>query len=362
LKDIVDPNAAINPDQVAYIVELINGESLLGVQVGGTEAEILFGSADGKAITVRRDQIVSMTASTLSLMPEGLLQGLSEREIKDLMTFLLLPPPLDPAVIEAAGEPPPRARTELEAVLSRGLADETLPSPSGSPRALRVVLCAGPKTHGLNEHDYPLWQERWAKLFALAQGVTVETAWIWPEPEQFATADVIVFYSNNPGWTSARAPELETFLDRGGGLAYIHYAVDGHAHCDELAQCIGLAWKGGQSRFRHGPVDLRFNAHAITAGFEQTHFVDETYWNLVGDESRIELLATAVEGGEPRPQMWVREHGRGRVFVCIPGHYTWTFDDPLFRLLLLRGIAWAAREPVDRFSDLITVGARIAGE
>ena len=28
------------------------------------------------------------------------------------------------------------------------------------------------------------------------------------------------------------------------------------------------------------------------------------------------------------------------MFVSIPGHYSWTFDDPLFRVLLLRGIAW----------------------
>lgn len=48
------------------------------------------------------------------------------------------------------------------------------------------------------------------------------------------------------------------------------------------------------------------------------------------------------------------------MFVSIPGHYTWTFDDPLFRILLLRGIAWAGKEPADHLLDLATVGARIA--
>ena len=32
---------------------------------------------------------------------------------------------------------------------------------------------------------------------------------------------------------------------------------------------------------------------------------------------------------------------------------------PLFRLLLLRGIAWTAREPVDRFNELGTMGVRV---
>ena len=38
----------------------------------------------------------------------------------------------------------------------------------------------------------------------------------------------------------------------------------------------------------------------------------------------------------------------------------WTFDDPLFRLLLLRGMAWAAREPATRFDALATDGVKFA--
>ena len=46
-------------------------------------------------------------------------------------------------------------------------------------------------------------------------------------------------------------------------------------------------------------------------------------------------MRTAVEEGKPWPLFWTRTQGKGRVFVSVPGHYTWTFDDPLFRLLLL---------------------------
>ena len=49
------------------------------------------------------------------------------------------------------------------------------------------------------------------------------------------------------------------------------------------------------------------------------------------------------------------------MFGCIPGHYTWTFDDPLYRVLVQRGIAWTAREKdVNRLLELALVGARIA--
>jgi len=51
--------------------------------------------------------------------------------------------------------------------------------------------------------------------------------------------------------------------------------------------------------------------------------------------------------------IWNRQVGGGRVHVNILGHYNWTFNDPVFRVLVLRGIAWAAGEPVDRFNGLV---------
>jgi type 1 glutamine amidotransferase len=88
-------------------------------------------------------------------------------------------------------------------------------------------------------------------------------------------------------------------------------------------------------------------------------FVDESYWQLVGDRSKVRTLATGVEDSERQPLFWTLEPEHGRVFVSIPGHFSWTFDDPLFRVLLLRGIAWAAKEPVDRFNDLVWPGAMV---
>ena len=85
----------------------------------------------------------------------------------------------------------------------------------------------------------------------------------------------------------------------------------------------------------------------LASGFEKLNLIDESYWQLVGDEKNIQLLASGAEEGAPRPLLWTREEANGRIFVSIPGHYTWTFDDPLFRILILRGIAWTARAPID---------------
>ena len=42
--------------------------------------------------------------------------------------------------------------------------------------------------------------------------------------------------------------------------------------------------------------------------------------------------------------VWTFNKGNGRVFGTVLGHYYTTFEDPLFRVLVLRGMAWAAGE------------------
>jgi putative heme-binding domain-containing protein len=89
LKDIVEPSAAINPDHISYNVQLTDGEFESGVLLKHDRDQIVLGQVTGKSVTIPREKIVSLKASAISLMPEGLLDGLSAQEQKDLMTFLL---------------------------------------------------------------------------------------------------------------------------------------------------------------------------------------------------------------------------------------------------------------------------------
>jgi putative heme-binding domain-containing protein len=364
LKDIRDPSSAINPDHLAYNVELTDGEAITAVLKTDGPAQMMFADATGRAVVVAKKQIRSIRPSAVSLMPEGLLPALPADDVRDLLTFLLTAA-LEPAPLEATGPPPPRTRADLEAfrpaVTPRGSNATAVVKPAAAGN-LQIVLCAGPKDHGPGEHDYPLWQRRWTTLLRLSDQVTVTTAERWPNADQLARAQVIVFYSNNPDWNPATARDLDAFLQRGGGAVFLHFAVDGQKNPDELAQRIGLAWRGGASKFRHGPLELKFHPHPLGAGFKNLGLIDESYWQLVGDPSRVEVLAGGVEEDAERPLIWTRTQGQGRIFVSIPGHYTWTFDDPLFRLLILRGICWAGHQPIDRLAPLATVGARMAGD
>ena len=109
----------------------------------------------------------------------------------------------------AAEAPKPRSRSEVEAVLAKA------PKPPGGRklREINIVLVAFKKDHGDNEHDYPLWQKRWAVLLgekdagrenqvnlygpaptgkqkrtlAGAPKVNVSTAYEWPSREEAAS-------------------------------------------------------------------------------------------------------------------------------------------------------------------------------
>jgi putative heme-binding domain-containing protein len=89
LKDITEPSGAINPDHIAYNVQLTDGEVETGVLVKNSDEEVVLGQVSGKNLTIPKAKVASMKASAISLMPEGLLKGLTEQEQKDLMKFLL---------------------------------------------------------------------------------------------------------------------------------------------------------------------------------------------------------------------------------------------------------------------------------
>lgn len=250
-----------------------------------------------------------------------------------------------------------------------------------------IILLAREKDHGPagnGLHDYPLWQKRWARLLGgdeaaknptnlvgersqavencrAVSHVHVTTAWDWPSEDHFKTADVIVAYCYLD-WTEERLAQAFRYLDQGGGLVLIHSATwTKPKPSPNVAKVTGI---GGFQLYRHGPVRLTIAApeHPICSELPSTIVLDddETYWPPIPLMDRVTVLMTSVEetgagGATPKsaqPMLWCWEVGHGRVFGCVPGHQAMTFDDPIFRTLLLRGIAWAAGEPPNRWDAL----------
>ncbi|MCI0534113.1 MAG: ThuA domain-containing protein [Verrucomicrobiales bacterium] len=364
LRDIRDPNAAINPDYVSYNVTRTDGEQFTGFIRAHEVDRLRVTGADGKETVVARTELKDFAPSPVSLMPAGLLDALSTNQVADLLTFLVTEPAkVAPSKVEPAKEakaaPPPRKRSEVEAALAASQASNS----TAASRPLDLVLVASKQDHGPGEHDYPWWQTNWSNLLGQAEKVRVSTAWEWPSESQLDHANVLVFYFWNHDWAAKRYAQLDQFLARGGGLVMLHAACIADQDPEPLAERLGLSAQPVRTKYRHGPVDLKLVAsrdHPITRGLPtRIHFVDETYWPMIGEMNRVEVLATAEEEGKAWPMIWRFTKGQGRVFGSILGHYSWTFDDPLFRVLVLRGLAWAAGESTARFDSLATFGLKI---
>lgn len=352
VRDIEHPSYSINPDYVGQVLELNDGRVLTGVlRTNGDQ--LLVGDAEGKVTEVSAKDVERMQANAKSIMPDKLLEKLSEEDRRDLFTFLLVPAPRMP-LDSPLPAPPIRTRAEVAAALE---GSTELPD---TLRPLHIVLVDGVKDHGPGEHDYPAWQRAWTQLLRAGRNVTVSNAREFPSDEQLVTADAIIFFQKG-SFDGERPEKIDRFLAKGGGVAMIHWAVNGNDQVKDFARRIGFASWGGRIKYRHGPLtlDVRNHEHPIVRNFDKLQLYDESYWELTGDDSDVTVLATSTEDGVPTPQVWIREHAKGRVFVSIPGHYNWTFDDPLFRILFLRGIAWTIQEPIDRFNELVPLGARM---
>ncbi|MCR9291680.1 MAG: ThuA domain-containing protein [bacterium] len=354
LRDIQQPSYALNPDFLTQQVLTKDGRLLVGV-LSGQGQELQLADTTGKIHPLPSVDIENIKPSPLSVMPVGLLEKLGPQRTADLMTFLLLPPPRMPN--DGPLSPPaPRSRDEVRDLLS---GSESVAATNLEHR--NILLVAGTKDHGPGEHDYPAWLQAWSQLLPAADKISVDTAMNWPSAEQFAAADCIVFYQKG-SWDAQRSAQIDGYLNNGGGLVFIHWAIEGGEQAPEFAKRIGLASNSALTKYRHGPLDLQFDTpatHPISRNLNKVHFYDESYWNLVGDRNRINVLAHAVEAGQQRPQYWILPQGGGRVFVSIPGHYSWSFDDPVFRVLLFRGISWSMNDPIDRLNPLATMGMQL---
>ncbi len=363
VRDVKLPNFSINPDYITYRVLLTDSRVLTGALRSEGE-QFWITDQEAKVTTFSRHEIDELEPSSVSIMPEGIVEKLDRQQLKDLLAFLLQKPPHMPMAGKAA---PPRLRRkeEVELALKPALESTSSAAPGNEPhdpiKPLHILLVAGKKDHGPGEHDYPAWLRMWSELMSASESVTLSTSMEWPTDEQIHAADTIVFFQKGQ-WNIQRTTAIDAHLAKGRGLVYIHWAIEGGRDAPLFAQRIGLASYAKETQYRHGPLELSFRTgsdHPIARNFNTLDLIDESYWKLHGDPSKIQQIGTAVEEGQVHPLFWTMEPNRGRVFVSIPGHYSWTFDDPLFRILLLRGIAWSAHESVDRFNDLVLLGVQL---
>jgi putative heme-binding domain-containing protein len=90
LDNIVDPSAVVNADFRMSVVDLKDDRVLNGLISAQTERTITLQTMT-EIVTLERAEIAMIRESVLSLMSEGLLEGLTETQVRDLIAYLMHP-------------------------------------------------------------------------------------------------------------------------------------------------------------------------------------------------------------------------------------------------------------------------------
>jgi type 1 glutamine amidotransferase len=245
------------------------------------------------------------------------------------------------------------------------------PAEGQNPKGIRIFIFAGLKSHGPGQHDYPQFLADWSK-FLTANGAVVDGGLHAPLAEELANTDVVVIFKGDAGFmTPKEHAAFLAYVKRGGGLVSIHDSLCG-PDPEDMAMFFGGSKKHGQTNYTLGApltYDVLDPSSPIMEGFPNKFTIyDEAFYRMTwATNPKIHVLATvkipdtpsAVQGegvGQVVPQIWTYVHtlpgGQpARAFVWMQGHIYENFSNPVVQNMLLRGIAWAARQPVDELVD-----------
>jgi len=239
-----------------------------------------------------------------------------------------------------------------------------------NPDGMHIYLWAGLKSHFPGQHDYPQFLADWSKILT-EHGAIVDGALHAPRSVDLEHTDVVILYKGDAAYlTEDEKAALEAYIKRGGGLVSIHDSLCGPDPA-YFASLVGGAKKHGEVNYTLGapiPYTVVDQADPIMKGMSNITLFDEAFYNVTwAHDPGIHVLATAVIPGTPSagthkgevvPQIWTYEHRLpggepARAFVWMQGHEYANFANYQIQQMLLRGIAWAGKKPVDSLVDYV---------
>jgi type 1 glutamine amidotransferase len=253
----------------------------------------------------------------------------------------------------------------------QGRGPQGAPLPQGQNRnGMHVFIWAGLKSHGEGKHDYPQFLADWSKVLT-AHGAVVDGALHPPSAANLEHTDVVVIYKGDAAYLDdATRSALEAYVKRGGGLVSFHDSLCGPDPA-YFATLVG----GGK---KHGEVNYTLDAPVPYMVVDKTNPIvqdlpdmtisDEAFFLMTwAKDPGIHVLATAKIAAtrsagdhkdEVAPQIWTYEHSLAggqpaRAFVWMQGHTYANFANPQIQKMLLRGIAWAGKKPVDELVNYV---------
>ena len=225
---------------------------------------------------------------------------------------------------------------------------------------IRALIVTG---HNHPAHD---WRRVTQALIAVLEQDPRMVVHVTEQPADLGTTRIVDYdllvmnYSSwdRPGLSEPAKQNFANYVNRGGGLAVIHFAngsftdtlpnkeSDWPEYRTKLVRRIWVHGDGQSGHDAFGPFRVQMTEagkkHAITAGLADFDTQDELYFRQMG-ELPITPLAVAQSKvtNTAEPMAWAYDYGTGNVFQTVLGH-----GDISVRkagALIRRGSVWAAK-------------------
>jgi uncharacterized protein len=186
---------------------------------------------------------------------------------------------------------------------------------------------------------------------------------VYAESDYMAGVDLIVQCMTMSTIEKDELAGLTRAVENGTGLAGWHGGIaDSYRSSSDYLQLVGGQFachppKAAEERtgeqsdyFIPYRVEITAPDHPVMEGIADFELVTEQYW-VLSDEYNTVLATTTVGKHEwepwhrpiTSPAIWTRDWGKGRVFVCTPGHDMNVVRNQNVTTIIERGMLWASR-------------------
>jgi hypothetical protein len=236
------------------------------------------------------------------------------------------------------------------------------------PKAIKIVLVAGPPSHKSGEHEFFAGCAVLAGLVRQTPGVFPVIVRDWPkDPKTFEGARTIVFFTDGggdqPTIKGDHPAQLQKLLEKGVGIVHLHAIIDYPKDMGDRARSwLGGCYEPGYSRRAHWVASFKeFPEHAVTRGVKpftvddgwltRSRFVEKMkgVTPLLRTVPPTTKLPPGAKPGDDAIVSWCYDRpDGGRSFVFTGCHLHRSWGEEGYRRLLVNAILWTAKVDVPK--------------
>jgi putative heme-binding domain-containing protein len=330
LAQIVDPNGYIRPEYVVHNVVTLDGRKLSGiVAASSNESVTLVNVIDNKPVqtVVAKVDIESMLPSAVSLMPEKMLDTLSDPEIADLFAFLTSDSktpgtnvPGSPVVTTRTGDTKKKLKVAMISGSFEYKSDESLAAFKKFLEANYEIECTLISAKSDKDKDL-------AGLEALD------------------SCDVAIFFTRRLQLEGDSLEKVKKFAASNKPLVGIRTASHGFQNWLQMDKdVLGGDYQGhfGQGIECDIALAAKNKEHPVLKGLTAFKTSGGLYKNPNVASDVSVLLSGTIPNQPVQPVAWVREKDGRRLFYTSLGTPD-DFKDENFRRLVVNALAWTTK-------------------